>query len=283
MFRTWPITSAFLSGVTLCGAAAPAQAGKYELLYSFSGIPDGHEPRASLVDVGGTLYGTTYWGGNLDSGTVFAFDPATGAEKVVYSFQGGTGGAKLESSLTDVGGLLYGATLQGGVKRQGIVFSLDPATGAETVLASFGGARGKSPGGLIGAGSKIYGTTLAGPGKNGDGTVFSVNTSTGATTTVHAFTGSDGISPNFGLINVHGTLYGTTTAGGSGSGCESTGCGAIFFVDPATGTDTVVYSFKGGSDAQYPLAGLIDVGGTLYGTTPSGGVNGLGAVFSYKP
>jgi uncharacterized repeat protein (TIGR03803 family) len=45
-----------------------------------------------------------------------------------------------------------------------------------------------------------------------------------------------------------------------------------------------LYSFKGGSeDGEYPEAGLIDVSGTLYGTTPAGGANDGGTVFALSP
>jgi uncharacterized repeat protein (TIGR03803 family) len=39
------------------------------------------------------------------------------------------------------------------------------------------------------------------------------------------------------------------------------------------GTEHVLYSFRGGSDGEYPAGGLIDVNGTLYGTTVKGGAN----------
>jgi len=46
------------------------------------------------------------------------------------------------------------------------------------------------------------------------------------------------------------------------------------------GRREVIYSFKGGSDGQYPYARLLDLSGTLYGTTYSGGVSlRLGIIF----
>jgi uncharacterized repeat protein (TIGR03803 family) len=90
--------------------------------------------------------------------------------------------------------------------------------------------------------------------------------------------GKDGAGPESTLLDVHGKLYGMTEHGGNARS------GTIFFVDPAKGTEKAVYSFKGGTDGAYPLAGLINVGGTLYGTTCQGGgqLNG-GTVFSYTP
>jgi len=50
-------------------------------------------------------------------------------------------------------------------------------------------------------------------------------------------------------------------------------------------TETVLYSFAGGNDAQNPSAGLVmDSSGALYGTTIYvGGTNGVGTVFELKP
>jgi len=45
--------------------------------------------------------------------------------------------------------------------------------------------------------------------------------------------------------------------------------------------ENIVYSFAGGSDGATPTAGLINVSGTLYGTTgDGGGSNNYGTVFS---
>jgi uncharacterized repeat protein (TIGR03803 family) len=42
------------------------------VLYNFPDIGDGEEPMAGVVDVNGTLYGTTQGGGTPEQGTVFA-------------------------------------------------------------------------------------------------------------------------------------------------------------------------------------------------------------------
>ena len=60
-------------------AAAPAVArapsrddGPFTALYSFRGSPDGEEPMGNLVDLNGTLYGTTPSGGSYQNGTIFS-------------------------------------------------------------------------------------------------------------------------------------------------------------------------------------------------------------------
>jgi uncharacterized repeat protein (TIGR03803 family) len=134
----------------------------------------------------------------------------------------------------------------------------------------------------------LYGTTSASGGSGftcingpGCGTVFSV-TLNGTEKVLHAFSGSgtDGFEPVAGLIEVHGTLYGTTEAGGQ------YGYGTVFSINQH-GTEKVLYSFKGGNDGASPMASLIDVNATFYGTTSAGGTGscngGCGTVFSITP
>lgn len=94
-----------------------------------------------------------------------------------------------------------------------------------------------------------------------------------------------GDDPNAGLVALNGKLYGTTTHGG-GCGLFSGGCGTVFSIDPADGDESVVYAFKGGDDARRPSSTLIDISGTLYGTTATGGggcSSGCGTIFSVTP
>ncbi|MGH6838939.1 MAG: hypothetical protein ACREDT_09070 [Methylocella sp.] len=57
----------------------------------------------------------------------------------------------------------------------------------------------------------------------------------------------------------------------------------VFKLSPG-GTETVLYTFKGGSDGGGPVAGLIaDSSGNLYGTTSAGGGLGCADFFSATP
>jgi len=91
---------------------------------------------------------------------------------------------------------------------------------------------------------------------------------------VHSFPGgTDGANPLAGLtIDSSGNLYGTASSGGD------SGEGAVFKLNRA-GIETVLYSFKGGTDGADPEAALILSEGNLYGTTYGGGASDLGTVF----
>jgi uncharacterized repeat protein (TIGR03803 family) len=258
----------------------------YSVLYSFKGYPDdGADPFAGLINVGSTLYGTTSKGGssecnNQGCGTVFAIT-TSGGETVLHSFIGKKGSDPW-AALLDVGDTLYGTTADGGAnKYYGTVFSMT-TSGAETVLHSFNGTDGEQPyAGLLNVKGTLYGTTYNGGGAIAAGTVFAITTS-GKETVLYSFCSiascKDGAYPIAGLIDVKGTLYGTTNIGGAN------GDGTVFSITPS-GKETVLYSFGAGSyDGENPEAALLDVNGTLYGTTYGGGANGCldgcGTVFS---
>lgn len=247
----------------------PASSSSYKVLYFFAGKPDGAYPQAPLIDVTGTLYGTTYDGGSSGDGTVFSIS-ASGAEKVLYSFAGGSDGANPQAGLTNLNGTLYGTTNAGGSSGDGTVYSVS-TSGVEKVLYSFAGSSdGAHPvAGLTNLNGTLYGTTLYG-GSSDRGTVYSVSVS-GAEKVLYSFAGgSDGANPFAGLIDVRGTLYGTTFDGGSTT-CDSlTGCGTVYSIT-TTGKEKLLYRFGGGSDGESPQAGLLNVGGMLYGTTNYGG------------
>jgi uncharacterized repeat protein (TIGR03803 family) len=168
-------------------------------------------------------------------------------------------------------------------------FKLDATKVAETVLYSFtGGTDGACPAnkGLIYQGGALFGLTRSGAPDCGIGlgTVFKLNPLTGIETVLYSFAGgTDGIDP-YALIYEGSALYGTTMAGG-GNGClNNLGCGTVFKLDIATGTETVLHRFTGGADAAYPSS-LIYRDGVLYGTSFNGGSPkcNCGTIFTVNP
>ena len=215
----------------------------------------------------------------------FARPDASGF-RLLFSFDKANGGGITPvTNLIGVKGMLYGTTLAGGgssacTKGCGTVFSMTTG-GVQKPLYNFGSysGDGASPTQqLAEINGTFYGTTEGGGTStvcpHGCGAVFSL-TAAGKESVIYSF-GSykdDGLTPRSGLIAIHGTLYGTTSAGGGADG------GTLFTITPS-GHETVIYSFgsyKG--DGLKPAAELTEVGNTLYGTTLKGGQYGKGAAF----
>jgi len=270
-------------------------AGKLTTLYNFcskSSCADGANPSAGLAQaISGNLYGTTYYGGANNAGTVFEITPA-GKLTTLYSFcshSSCTDGQNPEAGLMQApNGNFYGTTYLGGSSGCaggcGTVFEITPA-GKLTTLYTFCSKSGCPDGSLPYAGlvqgtnGNFYGTTQNG-GATNNGTVFEI-TPTGRLTTLHSFCISgcgDGANPYGGLVQAaNGNFYGTTYYGGAYSQ------GTAFEMTPA-GKLTRLYSFcakSGCGDGANPNAGLVQgTNGDLYGTTYGGGANNDGTVFA---
>jgi uncharacterized repeat protein (TIGR03803 family) len=284
-------------GNSHCGTVySISRSGKEKVLYSFRGAErgfDGCSPWAPLIDVNGTLYGTTKRGGH-DNGTVFSIS-TKGIERVLYRFsRHNADGRGPWGGLVDVSGTLYGTTEFGGNcfgPGCGTVYSVS-AGGKEQVLYRFrgGSSDGAFPiGGLIAVKGTLYGTTYSGGSSVCNktcGTVYSVTTQ-GTEKVLHYFERSDGAKPHAGLIFADGTLYGTTRRGGSGTGClfgHKSGCGTVFSLSKS-GVERVLHNFAGDADGGNPVASLVDVNGTLYGTTANHLLHGdaVSTVFALTP
>ncbi len=267
--------------------------GAESVLYSFGSVSgDGLNPAASLIQGSdGTLYGTTYAGGDDADGTVFAFSPSTGAETILHSFAGtpSDGSAPAAVLLLGGDGNLYGTTMSGGNFKDGTIFRISPSGSDEILLYSFGTGvdDGQDPNasGLIeDSAGNFYGTTLEGgaydKSASTGGTVFMYSPTSGVETVLYSF-GSfsgDGARPTAGLIQgSDGNFYGTTADGGAH------GSGTVFSFSPSSSSEAVLYSFGNFSgDGETPGAGLIQLSsGNFYGTTSAGGTAGSGTVFDF--
>jgi uncharacterized repeat protein (TIGR03803 family) len=228
--------------------------------------------------------------------------PATHAGKaqyqVLFSF-GSNGlaydGVRPEADLINFNGNLYGTTASGGsgglYNGLGTVFRISTSGKVKVIYSFKGGTDGATPqAALVELHGVLYGTTSAGGGGcyssyrpySGCGTVFSV-TPTGEEKVLHRFGGpvaGDGVHPSVPLVAVGKVLYGTTLNGGT---CR--GEGVIFRVT-TDGKERIFHNFCATSanhDGAYPMAGLINIGGVLYGTATEGQgryYNG-GAVFKF--
>ena len=260
--------------VALMFATPPsAQAQTLTVLHSFACCSQGYIPFSGLtIDRPGNLYGTTGHGG-----------------------------------LSEGGGYCCGTVFKLTHKGSGWVFS---------PLYSFDEAGGPMQDGvspmarvIFGPDGSLYGTTLYGGSRDycgngqGCGTAFKLSPPPTACKTalcgwnetiLYRFTGeSDGGEPGYGdlAFDQAGNIYGTTITGGVGNCNNPAGtCGLVYKLTPSSGgwTESVLYTFTGGSNGGNPYASVVfGPDGNLYGTTTVGGSGcngyGCGTVFQLKP
>jgi uncharacterized repeat protein (TIGR03803 family) len=195
-----------------------------------------------IADANGNLFGTTYFGGAGNSGTVFEIAKTAGGyastPTTLVSFNSTNGGHPWAGVIADANGNLFGTTGGGGAYGYGTVFEVTKTAGGyastPTTLVSFNGAS-TAAGVIADADGNLFGTTYSG-GASNLGTVFEITKTAGgyASTpiTVVSFNGTNGALPYAGLIaDANGNLFGTTVANGGGTVFQITDSG---FVIPVT-------------------------------------------------
>lgn len=273
----------FECGVNGCGTVyAVTSSGKETIVHNFTGgFHDGETPEATLLNVNGTLYGSTKFGGFGGGGTIFSLS-TTGTEAILHDFPGQSkDGSGPSSPLIDVNGILYGTTEFGGTKNLGTIFSIT-TSGTETVVHSFkGGAHdGSLPHSLTEVNGELYGTTAAGGSSTtclgGCGTLFEIGTTIAAKIHIlHSFNKHEGTEPG-GLTTMNGVLYGVAYSGGDRND-------GSLFTTSLTGATRVLHGFGAISDGKNPVGQLLVVGNTLYGTTWAGGSASDGTIYTLQP
>ena len=270
-----------------CAVAVTSSAQTLTTLNKFRGT-NGANPYAPLVQgTNGFLYGTTYFGGVNNTGTVFKMSPG-GKLTTIYSFM--LNGHPSAGLVQATNGNFYGTALFGG-SGSGAVFAITPS-GTLTTLYPFclDGGQGCTDGELPfapliqGTDGNFYGTTSAGGANNG-GTIFKITLS-GTFTTLYSLCSkgdcADGENSFAGLVQAGGIFYGTTRLGGAHN------AGTVFKLTPS-GKLTTLYNFcsvglSRCTDGAEPFAGLLlATDGNFYGTTFSGGPNDGGTIFKMTP
>jgi uncharacterized repeat protein (TIGR03803 family) len=220
------------------GAAVTAQAQTYNVIHNFVGGLDGSEPTSGLTfDAAGNLYGTTFEGDAL-TGTVYKLAHKSSSWVLIplylFPYEGSGGSIPYARVMFGKSGTLYGTAGFGGNLQNcaggcGAVFNLKPPPNPPvTPLSPW------------------------------------------VETPIHLFNGNDGANPYSAdiIFDATGNLYGTAYNGGTG-GCAG-GCGVVYKLTPSNGswTESVLYNFAQGGDAQHPWGGVtFDHSGNLYGTT----------------
>ncbi len=249
----------------------------YAMLHNFTNTPDGSSPYSNLLEgQDEILYGTTYFGGVSNAGTVFRIRTDGTEYQVLHSFIRSPDAAHPWAGLIQGrDGALYGTTLKGGVNDLGTVFTIK-TNGGYAVLHSFVSdfSDGFTPyAGLIqGHDGALYGTTDQG-GSTLLGTVFRITTDGSSYQVLHTFVSGLGYWPRGALVQGNdGMLYGTTFSGGPENG------GSTVFRLGTNGLDfAMLHAFPGGSGIWGGLLQTSD--GALYGTTSWTGNYDGGVVF----
>ncbi|MEO8585397.1 MAG: choice-of-anchor tandem repeat GloVer-containing protein [Acidobacteriota bacterium] len=159
--------------------------------------------------------------------------------------------------------------------------SVNAAEVSYSILHSFQGAERYPEASLTSDGrGNLYGTTAYG-GSWDFGTIFAVRTDGTEFRRLHTFAGGSGdggysYAPL--IFDGAGTLYGTTTRGGSSD------AGTVFRINVDGGGFQVLHMFGGGpGDGANPYASLtLDGTGVLHGTTVGGGPSNGGTVFKLR-
>ena len=260
----------------------------YATLFTFKSASDAVGPEAGLTLAGNRLYGTTYFGGSANDGTVFQIGTNGTGCQILYDFSANfpTNGSNPQAGLAFSGGTLYGTTptwtgYQNGNNPYKTAFALNTNGTGFTVLQDIGYYWSWGISAFVSSGNTLYGTTIDG-GTAGSGDIYALGTNGTGYAELHTFTNTpDGANPDLSyavtsganLIQAGGTLYGTTYHGGSA------GYGTVFRINTNATGYTILYSFTNYPDGANPNATLVLSGGTLYGTTLNGGT-GYGTVFS---
>jgi len=294
---------AFILAVSLSVCSATGKAGFVTLYNLAGGNPVG------LTAANGVLYGAAEAAG-INCGLIYELQPpstpgAPWTEILLHSFTG-TGDAcePIAAPIVGPNGALYGVTSSGGAYDYGAVYELQPpstpgAPWTETVLYSFFvGSPGIGPSSLlIDSNGSLYVTTT-GSGANGAGTLFELQppTISGGVwtgTVLYNFPSSlsAGGAPASLTLGSNGVFYGTTILGGT----ALAQAGTVFQLTPPASsgepwTETLLYSFQGGTDGSTPNSVIIADHGALYGTTFGTtyigqyvGPRGVGTVFQLTP
>lgn len=240
----------------------------------------GNDPRAGLIQgTDGAFYGTTYYGGSNNSGTIYKIQADGSGFTNIHNFDNTTGHFPYASLIQGSDGALYGTTYFGGASNNGTVFKIQLDGTGFTKLHDFNYTNGRKPRAALiqGTDGALYGTTTEG-GVSNYGTVYKIQVDGSGFTKLHDFDNTNGRHSGAALMQrSDGALYGTTYNGGTSN------LGVIFTIQPDGSGYTKLHDFTG-SNGVSPFGGLLEgIDGYLYGTTNGGGSTGYGTVYKILP
>lgn len=272
---------------------------------------DGKSPEGGLVmDAAGNIYGTTFYGGKSNCGTIFELSPGAQGQpwrhKVLHSLCAGftvkNGALPISRLVLDTSGKLYGTTLNGGAHNAGVAFRLSPNAnsskwtydkltdlcihdqcGENVGTLSFGLTyQGASAGALYDGASPLYGQNQQ-AGRFMLGTVFELSPAQDKmhwhAKNIHTFCNRHGTCPDGAFPDATLTMDGTGNLLGAAWVGGSASVGTIFELSPKSEAGkwkaSALYTFcqQGDcTDGNGPNSEIVkDAAGSLYGTAASAG------------
>ena len=254
--------------------------------------PVGDTPVGLAVEAAGTILVTDTFAGTNMQGGLFRVDAATGARTLLSDFgnaaQGPTGNQAYDVAIEAAGTILvldYFAATDG----KGALFRVDPDTGDRTLLSDFGDDA-QGPGGTkdpVGVAVEAAGTILIadyGAGTNFLGGLWRVDPVTGTRTLLSDFgnaaQGPTGENPVSVTVETTGAILVIDPDGGT------SGRGALFRVDPGSGTRTLLSDFGDalqGPTGDDPYGVAVDAAGTILVSDLDAGTGRLGGLFRVDP
>ncbi len=201
----------------------------YQVLYNFSNTPDGATSEKGVIQGSdGLLYGTTFYGGLFNNGTVFRLSTNGDGYQILHSFTNSPDGSNPQRLLLANNGILYGTTSGGGAKSVGTVYQINPNGSGYQILRSFTNSAPDAffplAGLAQGFDGALYGTSYSG-GANNQGAIYRIYPAGTNYEVVYSFSNNypthpDGAHPTDELLPAastdnSGVLYGTTTEGNS--------------------------------------------------------------------
>lgn len=263
----------------------------FEILFAnptitYKSVNSGRLPLGKLFYLDGKLYGMTSTGGDnsTDSyGTIFLYNLKTNSFIKLTSFnKDGNSvtidGKEPQASLTELNGVLYGMTKNGGSNasgQYGVIFKIDTSTKQFAKIFDFDGANyGQNPlGSLLAYNGKLYGTTSN--GTDCSGTVFEFDPITNQITKVCKVNPPKGQIPSGTLTLYNNKIYGIVRLG-------INSYGGIFQYDIAQNSISIEYAPSWASDGFDCYGSLLACNGNLYGMTYQGGSSSKGVIFKYN-
>lgn len=245
-----------------------------------------HHPVGLVQLDGGTLYGTTMYGGASGNGTLFRLEPDGTGFGILVDFDYPTGWLPESSPIRGMDGALYGTTSYGGTLGFGVVFKVNPDGSGYTVLKDLGTSHSWFPLSQVsrlsqGLDGTLYGTAWESQssGEIQIESLFRLNPDGSGFAVIKTFDDPSEGSLSIGgpmsgvLQGTDGALYGAAPGGGAFN------AGTVYRLDPDGSDFEVLFHFDGSATGRHPNGLSVGSDGALYGTTAHGGEYDFGTVY----